>query len=83
MYYVYLIKNENDEKYIGFTSDLKQRFEAHNSGKVSSTKGHQWTLIYYEAFQAESDARRREKALKQSGQSRRWLYSRVQNSLCA
>ena len=82
MYYVYLLKSEQGNKYIGYTSDLKRRCEEHNKGLNQSTKGQKWSLIYYEAFREESDARRRERGLKQSGQARRWLYDRVAWSLC-
>jgi len=82
MYYVYVLQNEKGGKYIGFTSDLKRRFEEHNQGLNQSTKGHKWTLVYYEAFRAEADARRREVKLKQSSQSKRWLYERLSDSLC-
>ena len=82
MYYVYLLKNEKGTKYIGYTSNLKRRLDEHNQGINESTKGHKWMLVYYEAFRAERDARKREKNLKQSGQGRRWLYERVSESLC-
>ena len=82
MYYVYVLKNEEGQRYIGYTSNLKKRFEQHNQGLNQSTKGHEWTLVYYEAFRAEADARRREAKLKQSGQARRWLYERLRKSLC-
>ncbi len=82
MYYVYLLKNEEGTKYIGFTSNLRRRVEEHNQGINVSTKGHKWVVVYYEGFRAESDARKREKNLKQSGQGRRWLYERVSKSFC-
>ena len=82
MYYVYVLQNEEGGKYIGYTSNLKRRFEEHNQGLNQSTKGHKWNLIYYEAFRSETDARRREVKLKQSSQARRWLYERLSESLC-
>ena len=82
MYYVYLIVNETGGKYIGYTSDLKKRFEAHNRGLNRSTSGHIWKIAYYEAYQSENDARRRERNLKKSSQARRWLDERAKESLC-
>ena len=81
MFYVYVIKNEKGETYIGFTSDLEKRLESHNSGNNKSTRGNIWEYVYYEAFKSESDARMREQKLKQRGQSVRHLKERIINSL--
>ena len=32
MYYVYVIKNEIGERYIGYSKDLRQRIKSHNGG---------------------------------------------------
>ena len=66
MYYVYLLKSvKNGDVYIGYTSNLKNRFKRHNEGKVKSTKINKpWILIYYEAYRNKKDATRREKELK-------------------
>ena len=53
MFYVYILKNEISEIYFGSTNDLCRRIKEHNSGKSFSTKGHRWTLVYYEAFLSE------------------------------
>ena len=37
MHYVYFLELSNNHIYVGFSSDLKQRFKAHNEGKVPST----------------------------------------------
>ena len=81
MYYVYLIKNEGDETYIGFTSNLRKRLEYHNKGMNQSTRGHKWELIYYEAYKSEQDARDRETTLKESSQAKRWLKERLKRSM--
>ena len=81
MYYVYVIVNEKGSSYTGYTSDLRNRLKAHNEGLNKSTKGHQWELVYYEAYRAETDARQREKNLKNSGQARRWLRERIKDSI--
>jgi len=51
--------------YIGFTKNLKLRFEQHKNGFIESTriKG-PFKLIYYEACLDQSDASKREKYLK-------------------
>jgi len=40
-----------------------------------------WKLIYYEAYVAEKDARKRERKLKDYGQSRTHLKNRIEESL--
>jgi predicted GIY-YIG superfamily endonuclease len=52
-YYVYLIKSVNNPeiKYVGYTTNIKQRLETHNSGGSIHTKHHRpWTLITCLAF---------------------------------
>ncbi len=81
MYCVYLIVNENGCKYIGYTSNLKQRVENHNKGLNTSTKGHKWKLVYAEAYLDEEDARKRERKLKYHGQSKYHVYNRASESI--
>ena len=66
MYYTYVLKsNKDDNFYVGFTKDLKLRFEQHYRGLVESTKERRpLDLIYYEACVNQNDATRREKHLK-------------------
>lgn len=66
MYYIYVLKSLlNGDMYIGYSTNLKIRFGAHNYGKVKSTKAYRpWVLVYYEAYRAKSDATKREKQLK-------------------
>jgi len=41
MFYVYFLKSVNNNfRYVGYTSDLKQRLFQHNSGKNKSTKAY-------------------------------------------
>ena len=37
MHYVYFLELSNGNIYVGFSSNLKQRFQAHNHGKVPTT----------------------------------------------
>jgi putative endonuclease len=65
MYYVYILQLNNNQLYTGYTSDLHRRVHEHKRGEVSSTSQRlPVTLIHYEAYMVESDARRREKFLK-------------------
>ena len=51
MNYTYVLKSLKDGKlYIGWTNNLKKRFDNHSLGKVFSTKDRRpLDLIYYEA----------------------------------
>jgi len=66
MYYTYVLKSKkNNEYYIGYTSNLKQRLAKHNSGEVKSTKlGRPWVIFYYEKFDNIKEVVRREKQIK-------------------
>ena len=81
MYYVYVIKNETDEFYTGFSANLEKRVIDHNAGRNESTKGHQWKLVYYEAYVSEYYARERERVLKQNRRMKTLLLNRVKESL--
>lgn len=53
MYYVYIIKSISypDRIYVGFTTDIEQRLEDHNSGKSFSTTNYRpWKLVTYLVF---------------------------------
>jgi predicted GIY-YIG superfamily endonuclease len=73
MYYVYLIQSEShpDQRYIGFTKDLKQRLITHNSGNSTHTaKYRPWKLVTYHAFSDKIKAQEFERYLKSgSGQA--------------
>lgn len=66
MHYVYVLKSiKDDKKYVGYTRNLKLRFEKHQTGEVASTKNRRpLKLIYYEACLNQQDATHREKYLK-------------------
>jgi len=66
MYYVYVLKSVKDNKlYIGYTGNLKLRFEQHQRGEVKSTSNRRpLNLIYYEACLNKKDAMNRERYLK-------------------
>ncbi|KKQ27662.1 MAG: Excinuclease ABC C subunit domain protein [Candidatus Magasanikbacteria bacterium GW2011_GWC2_37_14] len=63
--------------YIGYTKDLKNRLEEHNSGKADATKCRRpLKLIYYEACLNEQKAIQREKYFK-TGFGRKYLKNRI------
>ena len=66
MYYTYVLKSELDGNfYVGFSENLKQRFEQHNKGYVESTKNRRpFILVYYEACVDKADAIHRERYFK-------------------
>jgi GIY-YIG catalytic domain len=50
MYYVYFLRSERkvDQRYIGFTGDLKKRLLAHNNGEsVHTSKYLPWNLVAF------------------------------------
>ena len=79
MFTVYVLYSEkHDRIYIGYTSDLINRFRSH---QVLATKGYTvsyrpWKVIHLEYFEHKSDALKREKTLK-SGQGRSWIRNTV------
>ncbi len=78
MFYVYVLYSTKDRGlYIGFTSDLKKRFEEHEQG-VSQATAHRrpWMLAYYEAYRYRKDAEGRERFLK-SGSGRTFLKKQL------
>ncbi|HEY1382915.1 MAG TPA: GIY-YIG nuclease family protein [Dongiaceae bacterium] len=64
---MYLLQSEAvlDQRYIGVTSNLKQRVKDHNSGNSPHTSKYApWKLISYLAFSDEQKARNFERYLK-------------------
>ena len=78
MFYTYVLKSKKDNNlYIGFTSDLKERFIKHNKGLVESTRDRRpLEIVYYEACCDKEKAIKREKALK-TGFGRAYLKKRI------
>ena len=77
MFYIYVLKNlKTGSLYYGFTTNLRQRFAAHQ--KVPKHAG--WKLVYYEAYLNEQGAGDRERMLKQYGVARRHLKQRIARS---
>jgi putative endonuclease len=68
MYYVYVLRSVVDRKlYIGYTTNLTNRFQQHQAGAVTSTKSRRpFELIFYEGYKSMEDAKRRERYFKTS-----------------
>ena len=81
MHYVYIIRSELGRLYYGATRNLRRRLVEHNTGRSKSTSGHQWKLVYYEAYTDERDAWIREQRLKNVGQALAQLKRRISHSL--
>jgi putative endonuclease len=84
MFYNYVLQSlQNNNLYVGHTSDLQKRLKEHNNGLNLSTKPYRpWQIIYYEACLTETDAIRREKYLK-TAQGKRLLKLRLKDYLRA
>lgn len=82
MQYVYVLRSQKDGKnYVGYTKNLKLRFERHNKGLVESTRNRRpLKLIYYEACLNQQDAIKREKYLK-TIYGKRYIKSRLKSYL--
>ena len=79
MFFVYLIRSINDpeQTYIGFTTDLEQRFKAHNAGgSVHTAKYKPWHMVTYVAFDSEEKARSFEKYIKM-GSGNAWAKKKL------
>ncbi len=59
-YFVYMLLTKRKGKYIsyvGYTSDLKNRFKKHNISRGAKfTKGSLWELIYYKKYTSKKKA---------------------------
>jgi putative endonuclease len=66
MFYTYVLQSLNDMQfYVGYTKDLKLRFDKHTKGFVESTRDRRpLKLVYYEACLSRADALKREKYFK-------------------
>ncbi|MGD0145196.1 MAG: GIY-YIG nuclease family protein, partial [Rhizomicrobium sp.] len=75
----YLLRSASDpdQRYAGFTTDLRERVKAHNNGRsVHTAKYRPWTLVAYFAFENERRAREFEHYLK-SGSGKAFANKRL------
>lgn len=80
--YTYMLRCADDTLYCGWTSDLTARLAAHNSGKGAKyTRGRgPVTLVYSELFDTQSEAMRREAALKKLSRAQKLALIERQNT---
>ena len=80
MYCTYVLQSKKDQKlYVGYTEDLKVRFEEHGNGYVSSTKDRRpLKIVYYEVCHNKRDAIKREQYLK-TAYGKRYLKNRLKS----
>ena len=77
MNYVYVLECSDKKLYMGCTSNLKERLERHNKGKVTATKQRlPVKLVAYFALTDKYKAFSLEKFLK-SGSGREFLKKRI------
>jgi len=81
-YFTYVLKSKTDGKfYTGFTKDIDNRLNEHNSGRVSSTKKRiPFELVYFEFCLTINDAIHREKYLKTT-YGKRYIRNRTKHYL--
>lgn len=69
-YFVYMLLTKHKEKfytYVGFTNNLKNRLNNHNSSKGAKyTKGKKWIIVYKRKYLTKSDAMKEEYSLKKN-----------------
>ncbi|GAB2982072.1 hypothetical protein GCM10027049_18150 [Mucilaginibacter puniceus] len=66
MFYTYILQSTKSGRYyIGHTSDIDERIERHNNGKVTATKNKgPWTVMAYETYKTKPQANSRELYIK-------------------
>ena len=66
MFSTYILQSKKTNKlYIGYTSNLERRIQAHNLGLTRSSRNQgSYELIYQEVFVDKTDAIKRERQLK-------------------
>ena len=77
-FYTYVLKSQKDGNlYVGWTTDIDVRLNAHNTGKVEATKGRlPLDLVYFEGCLSKEKAIKREKYFK-TGYGRGFLKDRI------
>ncbi len=63
-FFVYVLKLDNGDFYVGHTRELRERLSEHRDQKVSSTAGHNPKLQYFEVVSTREAAQSREAELK-------------------
>jgi putative endonuclease len=80
MYSTYVLYSRRFNKiYIGFTGNLQNRLQTHNSEENTgwTAKYKPWETLYSEEFETKSEAMKREKQLKTS-RGRAFVWQKVE-----
>ena len=84
-YFVYLLINITKKRtisYVGYTSNLNNRLNLHNSSKGAKfTKGRQWKLIYKKCYNSKSLAMKNEYLLKKNYKQRLEIKKKFLNNI--
>ena len=79
-YFVYMLKCVSSVKkrtYVGYTKDLENRINKHNSNKGAKyTKGNKWKIIYQKKFQSKNKAMSFEYILKKNKKKRLQIFNK-------
>ena len=82
--FVYIIGSFKASKlttYVGWTNNIDERLNKHNSSKgAKSTRGRKWELIYYEEYNSKSEALKREYKLKNDRKFRNHIKDEYLNA---
>jgi putative endonuclease len=83
MYYVYILQSIcSQNRYIGFTGNLRLRIQQHNAGECFATAPYRpWKIAFYAAFEIEQTARDFERYLK-SGSGFAFARKRFLTAIC-
>jgi putative endonuclease len=78
-YFVYMLRCISSKKkktYVGYTKNLNNRLELHNSNKGAKyTRGNVWIIIYKKRFISKSNAMKYEYKLKNDKKKRLKIYN--------
>jgi putative endonuclease len=82
-HFVYIIINPDGILYKGYTTNINQRIEYHNTGKSQYTKNKgPWKVVFIKSFEVKSEALKYEKMLKrQNHKYLNWLLDSDKNEL--
>jgi len=75
-YFIYIVECKDKTLYTGSTNNLEKRITAHNTSKTGAkyTKARRpVTLKYFETFKTQSDALKREAAIKRLSRKQKLL----------
>ena len=79
-YYAYMLKSITPgikKTYVGYTNNIKNRIDKHNTNKgAKSTKGYKWLLIYSKKFKTKNEAMSFEYKLKNNRKLRKEILEK-------